>query len=824
MRKLSFGVLLIALSTLILELMLTRIFDVVITPNIAYVVVTAAVFGFGLAGVYATIRPFPANFDVESLLVRTTVVFSAITILLVPLINLLNLDYTHMGTHFIAVPLSYIVLYGALVTPFFLSGYVLIAVFTTYSERIQRLYFYDLVGAGIGSIASIPFVRHIGPGGLMICAGATGLLSAALFSTNRVRSLVLTGAAVVVAAIPFIHAPEYFDFRNQTNKREVQTFIDMGLLERVYWDPISKITVMDETWKPEIARPWHESGDRKAIQYDDGNQSSYFYRFDGDLVGLRERLSNDLSRVNEHFWQVGVLGSHYLKRDSNQEVLILGSAGGQETKAALMYGAAKVDAVEMVPTVVELGVGPYSEYIGNIFHHPAVSVRAGEGRSFLRSTDRKYDIIQIYSNHTSSSIQQGSGALSPAYLQTAEAYKEYFSHLKPDGVLHINHHVYPRMLTTAALAWKEMGMTDFKRHVIVFFAPHELTLPTVMFKMSPWTAEEVAQLESLYAHSSIPEGKRLTIVEHPLRDDVHFLSDDFFAGVFPPELAALTRVNFTPRTDNRPYFGMLRKELKYLKPDQATFTDPGSAYILNLSVDHGVAMDWAHFFVVGALSLFFVIAFVVVPLRFSQVGRQQGVAALPMVGYFACLGAGFIVIELVLIQKFTHLIGSPLYTYSTVIFSMLLAAGLGSAASGKLKLSDERGWQVPFIGVLVTGTALVLLYSALANLALSLPLPGRVLAAGAMIFPVGFFLGMPFPLGVLAIRDRPPGAVAWAWGMNGLFTVVGGLVSVLASVAWGFNNTLLGALALYAVAFALYPLLRSHRAKVPVAAPAPVTG
>jgi spermidine synthase len=115
--------------------------------------------------------------------------------------------------------------------------------------------------------------------------------------------------------------------------------------------------------------------------------------------------------VNENFWQIGVLASHYLKRDTDHSALIIGSAGGQETKAALIYGATYVDAVELVPTVVDLATGAYSPYIGDIFHNPAVHPHAGEGRSFIRSSNRKYDIIQIYSNHTRASPREAAPCL-----------------------------------------------------------------------------------------------------------------------------------------------------------------------------------------------------------------------------------------------------------------------------------------------------------------------------------------------------------------------------------------------------------------------------
>ena len=87
-------------------------------------------------------------------------------------------------------------------------------------------------------------------------------------------------------------------------------------------------------------------------------------------------MDRDRSKVNEHFWQIGVLASHYLKRDTDHSALIIGSAGGQETKASLIYGATYVDTAELVPTVVDLATGSYSPYIGDIFHNPAVHPHA----------------------------------------------------------------------------------------------------------------------------------------------------------------------------------------------------------------------------------------------------------------------------------------------------------------------------------------------------------------------------------------------------------------------------------------------------------------
>ena len=155
------------------------------------------------------------------------------------------------------------------------------------------------------------------------------------------------------------------------------------------------------------------------------------------------------------------------------------------------------------------------------------------------------------------------------------------------------------------------------------------------------------------------------------------------------------------------------------------------------------------------------------------------------------------------------LIGFPLYTYSVVVSALLVAAGLGSYVSGKRGISAASGWQLPFWGVFLTLGLFLLIYRPTFSLFLTMPLLVRVLVATALIVPPGFFMGMCFPLGILTIKDQPQGAIAWAWGMNGLFTVVGGVLSVLFSIYLGFTVTLVVGLAIYLLAYALFSRLRT---------------
>jgi hypothetical protein len=813
MQRTALGVCLVALATLMLELVLTRVFDVVLMPNLSYMVITCAVFAFGLAGLYATIWPLADSGPAGSAVSVLCAGFATTVLGLLPALNSIPFDWDAIGAAPVRQLAAFAVMYAVLVLPFFASGLILTTLFSRHARHIRRLYAWDLVGAGIGCVALIPFLPKIGPGGILFLVAALGLFASALF-TERPRWRWATGTtAVLVAAVPFLVPSSTLEFHEHINKRGVKVAQREGKVEFSRWDPISKIDVIpiqgavgklgDSLVMTNAA--WH-------VAYDGGQQSTNFFRFDGDLGRLRAELdSNAPFVVRKNFWLRGVLASHFLKRDQDHHVLIFGSAGGQEAKAALLYGATKVDAVEMVRTVVDLATGPYSAAIGNIFHHPAVDVHVDEGRSFLRASGERYDIIQIFSNFTSSSIATGSGALFPAYLQTAEAYREYFEHLTRDGIIHVNHLAYPRMITTAALAWRQMGRTDFRRHVVVVDQiDRPAGLPTMLIKASPWTAQEIADLGRFFEVTDARDEGVWRIVESPLDPAVTQLSDDFYSGEFPRDVEARMAWRASPITDDQPFFFMLRKRMGQVAPDAPGYMSASVASILNDGLKlHWLPLDWLHLIVVGIAAMVSILIAIVVPLARAPIGRARWPRRASSMAYFACLGAGFMMLELVVIQIFMKLIGSPLYTYSTVIFTLLLGAGLGSRVSESLDIASGRRWMWPFVGVQLAGGLILWFHDPIFAAALSAPLPIRILTAGALIIPLGLCLGMPFPLGILAIERQPTGAIAWAWALNGIFTIVGGLLAVLLSMTLGFRWTLLIALAVYVVAFGLFSRMRA---------------
>ncbi|HEX6959508.1 MAG TPA: hypothetical protein VF194_16105 [Ferrovibrio sp.] len=819
MRQVLLGVFLLSFAALTAELTLIRVFDVILTSNTSYMIVTCALFDFGVAGIWRTLRPLPKGVDLKAQGARLSLLFAVSVLLILPVSNALPLDYREILAHPIRQIAAFLTLYLIVSLPFFFVGLLLSAVFTAHAGQISRLYFWDLAGAATGALLVAPLLPYVGPGGLLVALGGVGCLAAVLFSGWVFWRPVAALGAPILLVLPFLLPSGSLEFKQHMDKRGVKTAAEQGIIEFSRWDPISKIDVFDS------GDDYVQNGVEmrfKHIAYDGGQQSSYIYPFDGDLAGLRRAIEAGETKVREQFWISGVLAAEYLKADSGQKVLIIGSAGGQETKAALMYGASHVDAVEMVGTVVNLGTGAYSRYNGGIFLDPRVHVVAGEGRSYLRRHDAKYDIIQIFSNHTSSSIASGTGAMQTSYLQTAEAYQEYFSHLSENGVLQVNHHVFPKVITTAALAWREMGRTDFRSHVAIWQRPGEDHLPTILIKMQPWTAEELGRVQEWF--SRFPD-ERNALVENPLSLTQSFLPAIFYSGDFTAGMERRSLYRLAPATDDRPYFNFLRKHIGLVHADPRGYLDEATAGLLNSQMKGPIPFDQVHLYVTSAAGLFFGLVVIVLPLLFSRAGRETWPARGAALTYFACLGGGFIIIELVFIQVLMRLIGSPLYTYTAVVAGLLLSAALGSLTSPRLGVAPKGRWAVPFGGIVASLSLFMLFNEPIQTLFLSAALPFRILAAMAMIAPVGYFLGMPFPLGISGLRGSPAGSIAWAWAMNSLFTVIGAIASVVLSLFVGFEVTLAAALGLYIVGFLAFDRMRRvASAEQPVVAADLLTG
>ena len=170
-----------------------------------------------------------------------------------------------------------------------------------------------------------------------------------------------------------------------------------------------------------------------------------------------------------------------------------------------------------------------------------------------------------------------------------------------------------------------------------------------------------------------------------------------------------------------------------------------------------------------------------------------------MLIYFFLIGLGFMMIEIVILQKFILLLNHPVYAFAIVIFSFLLSAGTGSFISGRYNMI-----KMPCIRKIIyilCGT--VLLFYLLLSLwekILFLPLMVRVILAVIFIFPFGFFMGMPFPMGIRKLESFSSTTIPWAWCVNGCSSVLSSVLAIILALAWGFNVVLFCAIGSYLLA------------------------
>lgn len=789
-RNLYPGIFIISAATLLLELTLTRIFEVVLWDHMAYLIVSSAIFGFGLSGVFIMLWPMP-RLASEKLLAVFAAGFAASVLLLIPAFKLIPANFDDLPDHPIRQMLAFGILYIFMLAPFFCSGLVVSTIVTRYAPQVHRLYFWDLFGAGIGCLGIFLLPTLLGGAEeTLLFIAAAGALSAAVFAVERsglkranlVAALGLIGLTVILA--------NRIEFRSLTTKRGVKLGTPGEHVEFSRWDPIAKIDVLSIG---SMGTPY-----QKRVVYDGGSQSSAFQAFDGNFEALRKtyfELVNGQSRYNSGKY---VALTHWLKRDSAPQSLIIGSAGGQETLAALTWEAAHVDAVEMVCTVIKAATGPFGVYTGHIFTNPRVTVKCDEGRSFLRHSNRTYDIIQIHSNHTTTSIGNGSGGGSPIYLQTVEAYKEYLSHLNNDGVLQINYFVYPRMITTAAKAWSELFPgEDFRRHLVITtgYGP----MPTFLVKRSAWSKSEIAAIRH-FLSPAFPDTREYTMIYAPGEPEAANVPDEFFQIPLSQSFQAALPYRVFPLTDDQPFFRDLRKGIRRLEPDTRGYVPAGTAEFINASLKKFIPMESIHLYFLGGLSVVVATIVIMVPLLWSRRTDLNRPETAPMLIYFSCLGAGFVIVELVLMSKFVLLIGFPIYSMATVLFTLLFSAGVGSYLSAPLSRSLGR-WTIlaiPAFALIIV--LLVIVFPHLRNLTLGMSQLARIFLVAAFLIPVGIPLGMPFPLGIDALNLRASNLIPWAWGINGFMTVVGSLLSVILTMKLGFDRTLFIALAIYLIA------------------------
>jgi hypothetical protein len=498
---------------------------------------------------------------------------------------------------------------------------------------------------------------------------------------------------------------------------------------------------------------------------------------------------------------------HRLKPEVGS-ILCIGAGGGLDLITAKYFGARRITGVEINPSVVKATREVFAEFSGHLYDpdkHPEILVETAEGRHFLERSKERFDVVQLSGVDTFSTTEAGAFTLSENYLYTVEAFRTYAQHLNPGGVITLTRWfipafrheggkdvLYPRLeLRLLALAWEGLRLAGVADPAKAIFYLRCGLFTVILVKPDGFPAEEIQQLAAhcgRYGYD-ILYGPGLPVA--PVVVDGKPYDNGYANYVATADKAAFHRdypFDVTPPTDDRPFYFEVSRFRSILDEDN---------YLNSLGglTAHGIlTLLLAEVVLLGLL-------FIVVPLRrLNRVpGRPQRTSRerLGTLLYFSALGLGFILVEIVLSQKFILFLGHPFYSLAVILFSLLLFSGLGAALSGSMPL-PRMAPLLPAVLAVAAGFLLDPLFA----LFLERELPVRICIAVAALAPIGIVLGMPFPIGIRTLGRNAPDLIPWAWGVNGYTSVLGSVLAVFLGIALGFTVVLWCAAACYLVGVA----------------------
>jgi spermidine synthase len=780
-RTLLAGLALTSFAALLLELALTRLFSVVLFYHFAFLAISIALLGLGAGGVFAyLLKSHLVSLSTRALATRLCMVNAAVIVIVLEIVLHVPVSLTVSGKNFFRLTVMYL----AAAVPFFLTGLLVSIVFARETSRIPRLYGADLCGGALACLAVVPLLNWLG-GPNAILVAATALAAAAMiWSETPVarRNAGLTGLALIV-----LTAANYSG-RLIDVVYAKGMFRDPAWVEFARWNALSRVEV-------------DRQGQAKAIVID-ADASTYI-------------MNAEVSRWHQTEWERDLMSAppalaNILRPQG--EFAIIGPGGGVDVLRAVANGSPSVTGIEINPIIATTIMrGRYAAYAQHLYDRPNVHIHVNDGRSFLRATPQRFDVVQMTLVDTWASTAAGAFALSENNLYTVEAFREYFNHLKPDGMIAITRWEFHeprealRVVAVAMEALHRLGVANPARNFIIASqgSLDEDGIPVVVLaKKSPFTPDEetavtrhcdrYAELDPMYLPSA------------PGRNPF----SDLIASNDPYAFARNYAYNVTPVNDNAPFF---------------FFTLKAGQILGEGSLQHGI--DWKVnlgvmvLLLVLVISLVAVLALMILPLLLR--GGRSRQSPLPLV-YFVAVGLGYILVEIAFIQRFVLFLGHPTYALTVVIFLLMVSSGAGSLFSRRWLPRTEMGW-IPILIVLLTLLAFVFLLPGRLAALVGLDFGYRLIVSGALLIPLGFVMGMPFPTGLRALAASPApefpagqnatdNAVEWAWAMNAAASVLGSVLAMVIAIQFGLTVTLACGAAAYLLALVVMPSLRPKAA------------
>ncbi len=790
---------LVSLAGLLLEVGYTRIVSYKLWYYYTYLVIGLALLGIGSGGIVVVLWSKVRQASTDAIVAACSIWGAAsiavgyFVIARLPVNSVKIWEYGSGGSYgnFALLTLICFTLFATFVA----LGVILATLLGRAGDSVGRLYFADLVGAGLGCFLAVPLIVALGPPAVVILSALVFAVVGVLSMPRRLSLDMVFGSALVIVLAAGVIANESLlpDVRPEAGK--------LGASGAAYseWGPVFRVDVIDFG--------------ENALLLHDGTFGSGIWRFDGNAAGLT-RFDVDPRAI-----PFRVLGG------PPDRELIVGSAGGNEILASLHFGSKNVEAVELNPVTVSLLTDHYADYTGHLPERPEVDLHQGDARTYLARSDTSYDLIWYVapdSYAANNAASSGAFVLSESYLYTSEMIEESLDHMSDDGVMVVQFgeqdfagspNRTSRYVVTARHALENIGVTDPSQHMAVAVQPIDgiPDLATIIVKRTPFTPEEVSRFATGLGDLS----GTVPIYAPGQNYSDHLVAQ--LAGGTDAEVTALVdghNRNISAISDNAPFFWHF-----------ADFGDVVSEIFDPINVvDPEDAIGERVLLLLLLLATIFAAVFLLLP--FLTVRRTW--AAFPVkrlaTVYFSALGLGFMFFEITMIQRLVLFLGYPTYSLTVTLASILVSTGGGAYLSGRLAYRSTSVMPV-LLGALAV---LTIFYQfgleALTDALLTSGLAVRILFALLVLAPLGVCLGMFMPLGLGAVAkltDHPEQYVAWAWAVNGFASVVGSVLTTILSMTFGFRVVQFLALGVYAIAVASYVALQ--RAE-PVSADAPGVG
>jgi spermidine synthase/MFS family permease len=762
------------LATLILELSLTRIFSVVFYYHFAFLAISIALFGMGTGGVFSYVVTarggnIYSKLGALGLADALCVVGSLWSILSRPS----ELGYITLAAVYIASAL-----------PFFLAGTVVSIAISEAIERVDRAYFFDLAGAAAGCLALIPFLNTFGGPNTVIASGVFFGIAAAIWfhhagNPRRRATAVLVSLLLVMFMV--------VNFRAHVLDVRVAKGQALPPEKFVAWNSFSRVGVTTDRGYTSIVI--------------DADAATALADKDWDHLTADDR--RDLSHQGPGF-------PYYLRPGA--KTLVIGAGGGYDVARALSSGSKDITAVEINPIIAnKIMRDRFAAQSHYLYFRPEVRVVVEDGRSFVRRSTEKYQVLQATLVDTWASTAAGAFALSENNLYTTDAFYDYLTHLTDDGVLTFTRWGFDppreslRLITLAMNALTRVGETDPARHVIVVRDDTSKLYgwgaqDTVMISRKAFTDTDIARARQLLAETKM-QGVYLPGVSDPLAKTASAFAQ-LLASPDPPAFWRAYRYDVSPVSDDRPFF------FYTVQPrDLWNFLTSANKESADYKINRAVPLLFALVAVsIGATLLILLLPRVLLGTRLP---KQKGVFVFLL--YFLCLGAGYILIQVALIQKFVLLLGHPTYALTVIVFSMLVASGAGSFFSQRIVAGDDARLLRVLAAIAILVAALAFGAPALVAGAVAWALWVKMLFTALAIAPASFFMGMPFPSGLQRLEKRHSPSIRWAWSLNAAASVLGSSGAIVLAIYTGLRATLLFGGALYLCALLVILATRVHR-------------